>query len=196
MPTPSKNNAHFDSVLHRLHRLSISTAASEPRSPLSPLGPAFSFSHVNSKAAAPTYEPRPAPALDLSPQSSASSDFSSVSSGRDSFDAFVRTQSRVVRVRAFVFYGTRSTPLICGLDLQFATDATRVFVFSVRTACVYFLFFCVATIESEYLAGPCSDAVDVACAGGKSVCLGGISNASRGKTPETFPIWSRAVRAT
>ncbi|KAJ7353544.1 hypothetical protein DFH08DRAFT_988022 [Mycena albidolilacea] len=98
MPTPSKNNAHFDGVLQRLHRLSISTAASEPRSPLSPLGPAFSFSHVNSKAAAPTYEARPAPALDLSPQSSASSDFSSVSSGRDSFDAFVRTQSRVVRI--------------------------------------------------------------------------------------------------
>lgn len=196
MPVPSKNNAHFDNVLQRLHRLSISTAASEPRSPLSPLGPAFSFSDVNSKAAAPTYEPRPAPALDLSPQSSASSDFSSVSSGRDSFDAFVRTQSRVVRVRAFVFlWHTFHAPNLRSRSPICHRCHTGFCLLCSHSMCVFY-FFCVSTIESEFLAGPCSNAVDIACAGGKSLCLGGISNASRGKTPETFPIWSRAVRAT
>ncbi|KAF7373407.1 RanBP2-type domain-containing protein [Mycena sanguinolenta] len=103
MPLPSKNNGHFDDVLQRLHKLSISTV-SEPRLPLSPLGPAFSLADPSSlqgrdKAAA-NYAPRPAPAINLSPQSSTSSgsEFGSVSSGRDSFDAFVRTQSRVVRL--------------------------------------------------------------------------------------------------
>ncbi|KAK7055171.1 RanBP2-type domain-containing protein [Favolaschia claudopus] len=94
MPAPSKTN--FDTVLQRLHRLSISTTA-EPRSPLSPLGPPFSYSDAKPPAVE-NYAPRPAPAFDLSPQSSVSSSCSDHSSGRDSFDAFVRTQSRVVKI--------------------------------------------------------------------------------------------------
>ncbi|KAK7029813.1 RanBP2-type domain-containing protein [Favolaschia claudopus] len=95
MPAPSKTN--FDTVLQRLHRLSISTTAVEPRSPLSPLGPPFSYSDAKPPAVE-NYAPRPAPAFDLSPQSSVSSSCSDYSSGRDSFDAFVRTQSRVVKI--------------------------------------------------------------------------------------------------
>ncbi|KAJ7442149.1 hypothetical protein B0H11DRAFT_2094654 [Mycena galericulata] len=98
---PAKNN--FDNVLQRLHRLSISTT-SGPRSPLSPctLGAPFTLADPRSfqdfdKAA--DYAPRPPPAFDLSPQSSTSSgsDFGSVSSS-DAFEAFVGTQSRVVRL--------------------------------------------------------------------------------------------------
>lgn len=116
MPAPAKH-ANFDNVLQRLHKLSIATA-SEPRSPLSPLGPAFSLSDAGSfqdrEKAATNFAPRPAPALNLSPQSSTSScsEFSSVSSvsSHDVFDAFVRTQSRVVRVSVafFVFVLARN----------------------------------------------------------------------------------------
>ncbi|KAJ7777568.1 hypothetical protein DFH07DRAFT_766325 [Mycena maculata] len=97
MPTPQNN---FDTVLQRLHKLSISTA-SEPRFPLSPctLGAPFSLSDSPSfDKAADIYAPRLPPAFDLSPQSSTSSgsDFGSTFS-QDAFEAFVASQSRVVR---------------------------------------------------------------------------------------------------
>ncbi|KAJ6570713.1 hypothetical protein B0H10DRAFT_1026090 [Mycena sp. CBHHK59/15] len=103
-PMPAKN-IDFDNVLDRLHKLSVVTAtAAEPRSPLSPysLGAPFSLSSTRSfdKANANChFAPRPPPAFDLSPQSSTSSGSELSSASHDAFDAFVATQSRVVRVR-------------------------------------------------------------------------------------------------
>jgi hypothetical protein len=101
---PAKN-VSFDNVLDRLHRLSIP----EPRSPLSPctLGAPFTLSNSSSLAdlnAADKFESRLPAAINLSPQSSTSSgsDFGSVSSfAHDAFDAFIGSQSRVVRVCSF-----------------------------------------------------------------------------------------------
>ncbi|KAJ7223022.1 hypothetical protein GGX14DRAFT_426572 [Mycena pura] len=98
-PSPAstmKSPPDFDSVLLRFQNLSTSE-----RVPLSPLGPPFAFveSHTHDKTAA-NFAPRPA-SLDLSPQSSSSSssELSSVGSlHSETFDAFVRTQSRVVRL--------------------------------------------------------------------------------------------------
>ncbi|KAJ7656684.1 hypothetical protein B0H17DRAFT_1146069 [Mycena rosella] len=97
----------FDNVLQRLHKLSIASSTPEHRFPLSPcsLGAPFSlsdnpsFQEVN--IGSPKFAPRPPPAFDLSPQSSTSSgsDFGSASSiSQDAFEAFVGTQSRVVRL--------------------------------------------------------------------------------------------------
>ncbi|KAF7326877.1 RanBP2-type domain-containing protein [Mycena venus] len=144
MLLPSKDNSNFNTVLRRLQGLSI--ASGEPHSLL---GPPFSFSDSKPpREGAPP--PRPAPTLDLSPQSSTSSwsEFGSVSSGHDSFDSFVSTLRPA---------------------LQPAADAPFVFVFYI------------------FATWPCTyDNVDLACAGSRSKCLGGISNASRGKTPEIF----------
>ncbi|KAJ7468586.1 hypothetical protein FB451DRAFT_1039368 [Mycena latifolia] len=103
----------FDIVLQRLHKLSIASSSEphSPRSPLSPcsLGAPFSLSNnprsfQNIDKADPNFASRPPTAFDLSPQSSTSSgsDFGSVSSSsQDAFEAFVGTQSRVVRVSIF-----------------------------------------------------------------------------------------------
>ncbi|CAK5271778.1 unnamed protein product [Mycena citricolor] len=94
-PMPAKHDTTLDAVLDRFQRLSCTT---EPRTPLSPLGPPFVLDDLDMK---PFHTQRlgHCNALDLSPQSSVSSrsSLSSASSVGTLFDAFVRTQSRVVR---------------------------------------------------------------------------------------------------
>lgn len=128
-PSPTMNIPHppseFDKVLNRLQKLALpshscSSLTSPSTSVLSPssdspkarytLGAPFSMSHPHPfkqpdeddvPTIIDTFAPRPL-AYDLSPISSASSDFDSLSSHssfpRAPFNAFVATRSRVVRV--------------------------------------------------------------------------------------------------
>lgn len=116
IPDPASNSNNFDHVLTRLQKLALSPSslisASRARSD-SPqdhcsLGPPFAMSYScpskevdDVPTIIDTFSPRPF-VYDLSPTSSASSDYDSPSSHtsfpRASFEAFVATRSRVVRV--------------------------------------------------------------------------------------------------
>ncbi|KAJ7145865.1 hypothetical protein C8R44DRAFT_723748 [Mycena epipterygia] len=112
MPAHTPQDTTRGVLLQRLQKLSIASTA-ESRSPLSPctLGAPFSLADAPAfqdlDKAAQNFAPRPQPALNGSPQSTTSSgsEFSFVSSSSSSssvsqnvFEAFVATQSRVVRL--------------------------------------------------------------------------------------------------